>query len=200
MEDARSIRISEKKRVTTETEISIELNIDGDGTSSINTGVGFFDHMLTLLARHGLFNLTVEARGDIHIDCHHLVEDTGIVLGMCFKEALGDKSGIRRYATRFIPMDEALVMASIDISGRPYLVFDCSFFSERIGAYDTQMTREFLQAFAFNSGITMNIKQFSGLNDHHITEALFKALAGALREACERDGRIVGVLSTKGIL
>lgn len=200
MEDIKTLRKSEVKRETKETGISIALNIDGGGNSEISTEVGFFDHMLTLFSKHGLFDLNVKAKGDIHVDCHHLVEDTGIVLGMCIKEALSDKVGIKRYGTRFVPMDEALVMTSLDISGRPYLVFDCPFNSEKIGDYDTQMTREFLQALAINAGITIHVKQFSGINDHHITEAVFKSLGGALRDACERDKRISGVLSTKGIL
>ncbi len=200
MGDIKDSRKSERKRETKETEIFISLNIDGKGISEIGTGVGFFDHMLTLMSKHGLLDLTVEAKGDIHVDCHHLVEDTGIVLGKCFAEALSDKTGIKRYATRFVPMDEALIMVSIDISARPYLVFDCPFYSEKIGDYDTQMTREFLQAFAFNAGITLHVRQISGMNDHHITEAIFKALGAALREACERDSRITGVLSTKGII
>ncbi len=185
-------------RKTKETDIHIELSLDG-GPADIDTGIGFFDHMLTALAVHGGFGLTVKAKGDLEVDCHHTIEDTGIVLGKAFAEALGDKSGIARYGSFYIPMDEALGFCSLDISGRPFLVFNAEFPEEKIGGYDSCMTEEFMRAFAFNAGITLHLSCIYGKNSHHITEALYKALAHALKAAVtpnESDKP----LSTKGTL
>ncbi|HOJ11495.1 MAG TPA: imidazoleglycerol-phosphate dehydratase HisB [Clostridiales bacterium] len=188
------------ERKTNETNIKISINIDGEGKSSINTGIGFFDHMLDLFAKHGLFDLQIQAEGDLNVDCHHTVEDAGIVLGQAIKEALGDKKMIRRYGLSYVPMDEALAMVSLDLSGRPFLVYDGGFTSEKIGNLNTQMIEEFFRAAAFNSGITLHIKVLYGKNDHHKTEAIFKAFGRALDEATKQDERIKGVMSTKGIL
>ena len=187
------------KRSTRETDIEIELELDGSGKHDIDTGIGFFDHMLTALCVHGGFDLRVKCRGDLHVDGHHSVEDTGIVLGKAFAEALGDKAGIQRYGSAFIPMDEALCFCSLDISARPFLVFNARFTNERIGEYDSCLTEEFMRAFAFNAGITLHLREEYGSNDHHITEALFKALAHALREAVKRNDS-GAALSTKGTL
>ena len=192
-------RTANISRKTKETDIKVKLNIDGNGTPDIDTGIGFFDHMLTALCVHGGFDLTVKCKGDLNVDGHHSVEDVGITLGRAFEKALGDKSGITRYGSAFIPMDEALGFCALDISARPYLVFDASFTNEKIGEYDTCLTEEFMRAFAFNAGITLHIRCEYGKNDHHITEALFKALAHALRTAVSpnTDGK---ALSTKGTL
>lgn len=190
------MRSSNLSRKSNETDISVSLNLDG-GNVSISTGIGFFDHMLNSFAVHTGFGLEIAAKGDLFVDCHHTVEDTGIVLGKAFADALGDKSGIARFGSFFIPMDEALVLCSLDISGRPYLSFDCDFPQAQTGDYDCCMTEEFLRAFAFNAGITLHIKQISGTNSHHITEAVFKALAHSLRLAvAQKDG----TLSSKGML
>ena len=185
-------------RKTKETDIHVELILDG-GKTDIQTGVGFFDHMLTALSVHGGFGLIVSAKGDLNIDCHHTIEDTGIVLGKAFDKVLGDKGGIRRFGSFYVPMDEALGFCSLDISGRPFLVFDAVFPEERIGEYDSCMTEEFMRAFAYQSGITLHLRSVYGKNSHHITEALFKALGHALKEAVQplSDG---SVLSTKGVL
>ena len=192
-------RTAEITRKTKETDITVKLNIDGSGTPDIDTGIGFFDHMLTALCVHGGFDMTVKCRGDLNVDGHHSVEDTGITLGRAFAEALGDKSGIMRYGSAFIPMDEALGFCALDISARPYLVFNAEFTNERIGEYDACLTEEFMRAFAFNAGITLHLRCEYGKNDHHITEALFKALAHALKQAVSvnADGK---ALSTKGTL
>lgn len=193
-------RTSVTERKTGETNIAIELNLDGQGQSQIATGIGFFDHMLILWARHGLFDLKVKADGDLEVDGHHTVEDTGIVLGAAIKEALGDKSGIKRYGTAFVPMDEALAMVSLDISGRPYLVFEAELPGGSIGGFDTELVEEFLRALAVQAGLTLHVRVLYGKNAHHMVEAIFKALGRALSEACLKDERIVGVMSTKGVL
>lgn len=192
------MRASEIKRNTNETQISVKLNLDG-GDVFVDTGIGFFDHMLTAFAVHGGFGLTVKAVGDLQVDCHHTVEDTGIVLGMAFKKALGDMSGIRRYGNFSIPMDEALAQCFIDISNRPYLVFNASFEQERCGEYDACMTEEFFRAFAFNAGITAHILVPYGSNSHHKIEAIFKAFAYAMKQAVSENGG-KEPLSTKGTL
>ncbi len=187
-------------RTTGETQVSVNIEVDGTGNSEIQTGIGFFDHMLTLLARHGLFDTTIKAVGDIQVDGHHTVEDTGIVLGQALAKALGDKTGIRRYGTAFIPMDEALAMVSLDISGRPYLVFEADFSTGRVGDFDSELVEEFMRAVVTHAGITLHIKLLAGKNTHHMIEAIFKALGRALAEATRLDDRIKGVLSTKGTL
>lgn len=188
-------------RRTSETDIALSLALDGTGTAQIATGVGFFDHMLDLLARHALFDLEVKAEGDTHIDDHHTVEDVGIALGQAFAQALGDKRGIARYATVHLPMDEALSRVSIDISGRAFLVFRVEFPSAKIGNFDTELVREFFQAFAANAGITLHVETLYGANSHHIAESCFKGLARALRAAVAADPREEGrVPSTKGSL
>lgn len=194
------MRTATIKRQTAETNISIALNIDGTGKSDIATGIGFFDHMLLLLTKHGFFDLQLITEGDLHVDGHHTVEDTGIVLGQAFTKALGDKRGMKRYGTAFVPMDEALAMVSLDISGRPFLVFDVAIPSERIGNFDSELTEEFLRALSVHAGLTLHVRLLSGKNSHHIVEAIFKALGRALDEATSMDERIVGVMSSKGML
>lgn len=191
------MRTSEQQRKTNETDISVSLSLDG-GEVSVSTGIGFFDHMLHAFAVHGGFGLNVEAAGDLFVDCHHTVEDVGIVLGRAFAAALGDRAGIARYGSFYIPMDEALAFASVDISGRPFLVFQADFQQERVGDFDTCMTEEFMRAFAVNAGITLHLRVEYGSNSHHEIEALFKAAAHALGMASAETGR--GVLSTKGTL
>ena len=186
------------ERKTKETQICVELNIDG-GETLIDTGIGCFDHMLTAFSVHGGFGLKVKAVGDIYVDCHHTVEDTGIVLGKAFDKALGDKGGIARFGSFYVPMDEALGFCSLDISGRPFLVFDAVFPEEKIGGYDSCMTEEFMRAFAYNAGITLHLKSCYGKNSHHITEALYKALAHALNAAVKPTENSQP-LSTKGVL
>lgn len=193
-------RVGSITRKTAETDISVALDLDGTGSSDINTGIGFFDHMLILFAKHGLFDLTVKVQGDIYVDGHHTVEDTGIVIGQAVLKALGDKSGIKRYGTAFVPMDEALAMVSLDISGRPFLAYDAPVTSGKVGTYDTELTEEFLRALAVNAGLTIHVKLLAGKNAHHIIEAIFKALGRALDEASRQDSRITGVMSTKGML
>lgn len=194
------IRKASLKRKTYETDISMELNIDGEGKSSISTGIGFFDHMLNLFARHGLMDLTVEAKGDLEVDAHHTVEDVGIVLGQLIKEALGDKKSIKRYGTSYVPMDESLVLVSLDLSGRPFLVFDVNFTCEMTGTMETELFEEFFRAVSHNAGMTLHIKLLHGSNSHHIAEAVFKAFGRALDEATKIDERIKGIMSTKGAL
>ncbi|AJQ28255.1 imidazoleglycerol-phosphate dehydratase HisB [Pelosinus fermentans] len=194
------MRTATMKRLTAETNISTTLNIDGTGKSEIATGIGFFDHMLLLLTKHGFMDLQLIAQGDLQVDGHHTVEDTGIVLGQALAKALGDKSGIKRYGTAFVPMDEALAMVSLDISGRPFLVFDVAIPSERIGDFDSELTEEFLRALSVHAGLTLHVRLLSGKNSHHIVEAIFKALGRALDEASSIDERIVGVMSSKGML
>lgn len=193
-------RTASLERITGETAIKVSWTLDGSGQSQIATGIGFFDHMLILLAKHGLFDLTVEAKGDLFVDGHHTVEDTGIVMGQALAGALGDKAGIKRYGTAFVPMDEALAMVSLDISGRPYLVFDAALPGEHVGHFDSELTEEFLRALSIHAGLTLHVRLLSGKNTHHMIEAIFKALGRALAEATRRDERIKGVMSTKGML
>lgn len=188
-------------RKTAETDISVEINLDGTGVYDNQTGVGFFDHMLDQLARHALIDMTISATGDLHIDDHHTVEDTGIALGQALTEAMGDKRGIRRYGSCLLPMDDALVRASLDLSARPYLVWNVDLPTAKIGGFDTELVREFFQAFATHGGITLHVDKLYGLNSHHIAEAAFKAVARALRDALEVDPRKSdAVPSTKGKL
>lgn len=187
-------------RKTNETSVEIRLNLDGEGTGEINTGIGFFDHMLTLFASHGRMSLVVKADGDLHVDSHHTVEDVGIALGQVLREALGDKAGINRYGTSFVPMDETLGMASLDLSGRSYLVFDAEFTNPKLGNFDTELVEEFFQALAFNVQMNLHLKILHGKNNHHISESLFKATGRALREAVTFNPDIHGVNSTKGVL
>ncbi|HUF56050.1 MAG TPA: imidazoleglycerol-phosphate dehydratase HisB [Thermohalobaculum sp.] len=188
-------------RRTAETEIEVEIDLDGTGAYDNSTGVGFFDHMLDQLARHALVDLTVRATGDTHIDDHHTVEDVGIALGRALAEALGDKRGIRRYGSCLLPMDDALVRAALDLSGRPYLAWRLDFTAERIGSFDTELVREFFTAFAMQGGVTLHVDWLAGVNSHHIAEAAFKAVARALREALEEDPRRADAIpSTKGAL
>ena len=194
------MRCAEVSRRTGETDINISLDIDGQGTSNLDTGMGFFEHMLNLFTTHGQFNLKVECSGDLFVDGHHSVEDIGIALGQAFTKAMGDKVGIKRYGTAFVPMDEALIMVSLDLSGRAFLNYEVLVKAQMIGDYDTELTEEFLRAFAFNAGITLHVKMMAGSNSHHIVEGVFKALARALREALTVDERIQGVMSTKGML
>jgi imidazoleglycerol-phosphate dehydratase len=194
-------RRAEISRETSETAITVALGLDGEGRADIATGIGFLDHMLTALARHGLFDLKVRAKGDLHIDFHHTTEDVGIVIGQCVRQALGDKRGIRRYGAAVIPMDEALAEAAVDISGRPFLAWSVTFAQPKIGEMDTELFEEFFRALAFNAGITLHVTQKAGTNAHHVAEACFKALARALREAVEPDPRAIGAIpSTKGVL
>lgn len=192
------MRTSEITRKTKETDITVKLNLDGSGKADIFTGIGFFDHMLTALSVHSGFDISLNAVGDLHVDPHHTVEDVGIVLGQAFKQAIGDMKGINRYGSAYIPMDEALGFACLDISNRPFLVFEAEFSDERVGGFDTCLTEEFFRAFAFNGGITLHVIEKYGKNDHHIIEALFKAAAHALKEAAALNGG--EILSTKGVL
>lgn len=196
-----TMRRSSIQRTTNETQISVSINLDGNGSSSITTGIGFFDHMLDQLARHSLMDLEVTATGDLHIDQHHTVEDVGITIGQALKEALGEKRGIVRYGHAYLPMDETLARACVDISGRPFLVFKAQFHTGKIGEFDTQLVREFFQAFSMNAGITLHIESLYGVNDHHIAESSFKAVARSLRMAIAPDNRQLDVIpSTKGQL
>lgn len=188
------------QRKTAETDVQVAIQLDGSGESTVDTGIGFFDHMLTLLARHGLFDLTAICRGDLAVDGHHSVEDLGIALGGALRDALGDKAGIARYGSFYVPMDEALAFVAVDISGRPFLVYDSGSMAPQIGGYDTELTEEFFRALAFNAGITLHVKALYGNNSHHKVEAIFKALGHALYEAVKVRGDIKGVLSTKGML
>ena len=192
------MRKSEKQRTTFETNIYVSIDLDGTGKSEISTGIGFFDHMLNLLFKHGGFNGTVKCEGDLEVDTHHSMEDIGIVLGLAFNEALGDKIGIRRYGTFHVPMDEALVRCCVDISGRSFLYYDVEFTRELIGDLETETVEEFLRAFTDNAKITLNVATLSGKNNHHICEALFKALARALKDAVVIDGD--SLPSTKGLI
>lgn len=195
------MRRSEINRKTTETDISLSLELDGDGCCSVSSGVGFLDHMLTLFARHSGFDLSLKCVGDTWVDDHHSVEDIGICLGLALAEALGDKRGIRRYGSIILPMDEALILAAADISGRGCLRFGLSIPSEKIGSFDTELIREFFAAFTRASGVTLHLKQLDGENSHHIAEGAFKAFGRALRQAVELDGRFADAIpSTKGVL
>lgn len=188
------------ERETKETNISMQLDLDGSGNYEVDTGIGFFDHMLEGFAKHGFFDLKVKAKGDLGVDCHHTVEDCGIVLGIAIKEALGDKAGIKRYGSFILPMDETLVMCAIDLCGRPYFSFDVDFNAEKVGYFETQTVKEFFYAISYSAGMNLHIKLLSGDNDHHKIEAIFKAFAKALDEAVSIDERNKGVLSTKGTL
>lgn len=194
---SRNAKIS---RRTAETQIELELNLDGSGKAEVDTGIGFFDHMLISFAKHGLFDLKVNVSGDLHVDCHHTIEDTGIVLGEAIKKALGDKKGIKRFGNFMLPMDETLVLCAVDLSGRPYLVFDGKFDAERVGYFDTEMVKEFFYAVSYSAGMNLHIKEMYGENSHHIIEAMFKAFARALDEAVALDPRVQGLPSTKGAL
>ncbi|AUH63072.1 imidazoleglycerol-phosphate dehydratase HisB [Paracoccus zhejiangensis] len=188
-------------RNTAETKIEVSLNLDGSGVYDNQTGVGFFDHMLDQLSRHSLIDLTVRAEGDLHIDDHHTVEDVGIAIGQALIQALGDKRGIRRYGSFLLAMDDSLVRAALDLSARPFLVWNVDFPTQKIGTFDTELVREFFQALSTHGGITLHVDRLHGLNSHHIAEAAFKAVARALREAVEPDPRMAGLLpSTKGAL
>lgn len=187
-------------RKTSETDIKMTLRIDGKGEADVDTGIGFFDHMLKSFAKHGLFDLALHVQGDLIVDCHHTIEDVGIVLGEAIKEAIGDKKSIRRYGDIMLPMDETLILCAIDLSGRPYLVFDGTFTSDSVGYFDTQMVKEFFYAVSYGAGMNLHLRQMSGENDHHIIEGMFKAFAKALDEATMKDSRITSVLSTKGSL
>ena len=194
-------RIGKVVRTTNETTVDVQLNIDGDGAADIETGIGFFDHMLNLLASHGRFDLKVKADGDLEVDGHHTVEDVGIALGQAMMEAAGSKKGIARYGSFFLPMDETLALVSLDFSGRPLLVYDAGGpMTPMIGDYDTELTEEFLRAFAMNAGLTLHVKVLYGTNSHHKVEAIFKGLGHALRIALTDDPRVQGVMSTKGVL
>ncbi|GEP10561.1 imidazoleglycerol-phosphate dehydratase HisB [Methylobacterium gnaphalii] len=195
------MRAASISRRTAETDVNVSIGLDGTGKATVATGVGFLDHMLELFARHGLFDLDVQVTGDLHVDQHHTTEDAGIALGQAFAQALGDKRGIRRYADLHLPMDEALTRVAVDISGRPFLVFKTAFHVEKIGQFDTELVREWFQAFAMNAGITLHVETLYGDNAHHIAESCFKGLARALREAVAVDPREDGrVPSTKGSL
>ncbi len=193
-------RKAEITRTTKETDIKAAIELDGSGTASVHTGIGFFNHMLDGFARHGFFDLSLEADGDLEVDCHHTIEDAGIVLGSAIRQALGDKRGIKRFGSCILPMDETLVLCAVDLSGRPYLVFDGEFTAERVGDFDTEMVREFFYAISYTAGMNLHIKVLSGGNNHHMIEAMFKAFARALDEAVTFDERIKDVLSTKGSL
>lgn len=194
---ARTANVSRK---TAETDIEITLNLDGTGKSDLNTGIGFFDHMLNGFARHGLFDLTVKAKGDLEVDCHHTIEDAGIVMGEAIRRAIGDKKGIRRFGSVILPMDETLVLCAIDLSGRPYLGMDAEFSVPKAGDMDTEMVREFFYAISYSCGMNLHFKMLTPGNNHHMIEAMFKAFAKALDAAVSYDERITDVLSTKGSL
>lgn len=195
------MRTAEIVRKTNETDIAVTVNLDGAGNRDIATGIGFFDHMLDQLARHSLIDMTVRAKGDLHIDFHHTAEDVGIALGQAIRQALADKTGIRRYASCDLPMDGTLTRCALDVSGRPFLVFKVEFTRDKVGEMDTELFREFFQAFAMNAGITLHLETFYGDNNHHVAESCFKALARALREAVEIDPRASDrIPSTKGLL
>ncbi|NLU07499.1 MAG: imidazoleglycerol-phosphate dehydratase HisB [Clostridiales bacterium] len=194
------MRVGKISRQTLETDIQIKIDLDGSGENHVNTGIGFFNHMLSLAAKHGTVDLDVLAKGDLDVDFHHTVEDTGIVLGKCIENALGNKRNIKRYGTFFVPMDESLSMVCVDLSGRPYLVFDADFPAERVGQMDTELVEEFFRALAFNADMTLHVKVLYGRNTHHMIEGIFKAFGHAFREAVTVDRSIKGVMSTKGSL
>lgn len=194
------IRKAHVSRKTSETDIELSICLDGTGKCEADTGIGFFDHMLNSFARHGMFDLSVKVQGDLYVDSHHTIEDTGIVLGEAIKRALGDKKGIRRFGYFILPMDETLVLASLDLSGRPYLNFQLPLTVERVGMMDTEMVREFFYALSYSCGMNLHLKLMDGTNNHHMIEAAFKAFATALDEAVSYDSRITDVLSTKGSL
>lgn len=188
------------ERKTSETEINLELSLDGNGNYKVDSGVGFLDHMLALFAKHGALDLYIQAKGDTFIDDHHTVEDIGITLGQAIKQALGDKKGITRYGHALVPMDEALILVALDISGRGHLELDLPLPTEKVGSFDTELVEEFFRAVALNSGITLHIRMLNGRNTHHIIEGAFKALGRALRQAVAKDERLTGIPSTKGVL
>ena len=188
-------------RTTSETDITMILDLDGSGVASVDTGIGFFDHMLNSFAKHGFFDLSLTAKGDLFVDSHHTIEDVGIVLGKAIKDAVGDKAGIRRYASFTMPMDDALILCAVDLSGRPYLGYDLELTTPRVGYYDTEMTKEFFYAVSYAAEMNLHLRQLSGTNNHHIIEAAFKAFANALHLATRIDERLGGdILSTKGAL
>ena len=193
-------RINRQRRRTKETDINLTLNLDGSGETQLDTGIGFFDHMLDGFARHGFFDLKVQVKGDLIVDTHHSIEDTGIVLGNAIRYALKDKKGIKRYGSCILPMDETLVLCAIDLSGRPYFVFDGAFTAERVGYMETEMVREFFYAVSYSAGMNLHMKILSGVNNHHMIEGLFKSFGRALDEATAKDSRIKDIMSTKGSL
>ena len=195
-----SKRYGEIKRQTAETNISLQIDLDGTGQGKISSGIGFFDHMLNLMTAHGQLDLTLTCQGDLNVDGHHSVEDIGIALGEAFKQAIGDKRGICRYGTFYLPMDESLAFVTLDISGRPFLVYDGGEMAPQVGGFDTELTEEFLRAFAMHAGITLHVKILYGTNTHHKIEAIFKALGHALRQAVSLDPQVTGIPSTKGML
>ncbi len=194
------MRNAEITRKTKETDILVNLNIDGTGKSEINTGIGFFDHMLEGFSKHGFFDLSCKVNGDLNVDGHHTIEDTGIVLGQAIKVAIGDKKGIKRYGYFILPMDESLVLCAIDLCGRPYLQFECDFTAAKVGDMETELTREFFYAVSYSAGMNLHIKMLTPGNNHHMMEAMFKAFGKALDMACSYDERVTDVLSTKGSL
>lgn len=194
------LRTATIERNTKETKIKATLCLDGSGKSEIATGIGFFDHMLAGFSKHGFFDLTIQVNGDLEVDGHHSVEDAGIVLGTAIRDALGDKTGIKRYGSFLLPMDDALCLCAVDLCGRPYFAFECEFPTERVGGLDTELVREFFYAVSYSAGMNLHLKMISGINAHHMIEAMFKAFGKALDEAVSRDPRVQGVLSTKGAL
>lgn len=193
-------RLGEYSRKTNETEIEVSIELDGSGKAEVETGIGFFDHMLINFARHGLFDLKVKVKGDLYVDCHHTIEDTGIALGVALRKALGEKKSIKRYGSVILPMDESLVLCALDLSGRPYLVFNVDFTTDRVGYMDTEMVKEFFHAIAYTCGMNLHIKMLESGNNHHMIEGIFKAFSKALDQATIIDERITDVLSTKGSL
>ena len=193
-------RVATVARKTKETDIRLELHLDGDGRSTVTTGIPFLDHMLELFAKHGLFDVTIQARGDLEVDYHHTVEDVGLVLGQALRDALGDKAGIRRFGEATVPLDEALVQTVVDLSGRPFLAYDVRIKQAKIGSFDVELIHDFLLALVNQAGMNLHVRMLSGRNPHHIVEAAFKGLARALDVATQRDPRVRGVLSTKGTL
>lgn len=193
-------RVATIERNTKETQIKMKLNVDGTGIAKVESGIGFFDHMLEGFCKHGFFDMDLQVNGDLQVDGHHTVEDTGIVLGQAIAEAIGNKQGIKRYGSFILPMDETLVMCAIDLCGRPYFCFDCDFTVDKVGDLDTELVREFFYAISYKCGMNLHIKKLSGGNNHHVIEAMFKAFAKALDEATQKDPRIQGILSTKGSL
>ena len=188
------------ERNTSETKIKLSIDLDGNGNGNIHTGIGFFDHMLNAFARHGFFDLDVEVEGDLYVDCHHTIEDVGIVFGEAIRQAVGDKKGIKRYGSFMLPMDETLALCAVDLSGRPYLNFDATFTCDKLGELDTEMVKEFFYAVSYSAAMNLHIRQMAGSNNHHIIEGTFKAFSKALSQAVSTDSRITGVLSTKGSL
>ena len=193
-------RTADYVRKTKETDITLSLELDGSGVSEIDTGIGFFDHMLEGFARHGFFDLSVKAEGDLIVDCHHTIEDTGIVLGNAIKKAVGDKKGIKRYGSCILPMDDALCLCAVDLGGRPYFKMDAQITAPMVGNFDTELVREFFYAVSYTAGMNLHIRMLDGVNAHHIIEAMFKSFAKALDDATKKDERITDVLSTKGSL